>query len=125
MSYPAGYTFYGSANNGNQITLIGSDSTSLKPNIIIFDRKPATYDGGRNMFSVPELRVRVMRGVVTQDGKPAPQKNLIDASFRMPVEAAEVDVEANVQDFLSVISDEGFIASLKSLTFPKPSVSAP
>lgn len=120
MAYPTNYAFYGSANNGNQITLRKGTSTVSKPKLIILDRKASTYDNGRKSFSVPEMRVRTLFGVVDADGNPINKRTLMDAAFRVPVEASWTDAEEAIDDFISVVSDPGFKNQVKNLLFPTP-----
>lgn len=107
---PLGYTVYRTANNGNQLTAIKSDSTSAKPKLIIIDRTDAAYNAATGSYSVPELRVRVLYGTVDTDGNPRPERLLSDCSFRTPV-GSEGDHATWFADFQALVSDEDFLES--------------
>lgn len=107
MNIPSNYVVFGASNNGNQVTYRRSDSSAEKPKLLILDRKESVYDASKQKYSVPELRVRVLSGVVNSDNQPVPERLLIDASFRLPVGSAS-DQAQLFADFTALLNDPDF-----------------
>lgn len=110
IEIPAGFTYYGSANNGNQVTLRATSSTAAKPFLILLDRKDPVWNPTSKEYSVPEARVRVLVGTVDSDGNPKAQRLLVDASFRTPI-GSDADQASWLAAFKAVINDANFLSS--------------
>jgi len=105
---PTGYTIFGFANNGNQMTAQKATSTPSKPKVIILDRNEPVWNPSTQSYSIPEFRVRVMVGTVDSDGRPKAERLLADMRFRAPV-GSESDHSDWFADILSLVNDEDFL----------------
>lgn len=110
LQLPAGYTIYGESNNGNTLTAVKTaENTAAKPVIMIIDRSEPTWNSSRETFSVPTYRVRVMRGTIDADGKPKPERLMVDANFRTPV-GSDDEHGVLLTDFLAIVNHVDFQA---------------
>lgn len=105
---PTGYTIFGFANNGNQMTAQKATSTPSQPRIIILDRNAPVWNPSTLSYSIPEYRLRVMVGTINSDGNPRPERLLADFRFRTPV-GSEADHAEWLADVKSVVNDPDFL----------------
>lgn len=117
MALPANYSVYGVANNGDQLKLVRSDSTSAAPRFITIDRSPATYDAQKGRYSVSQYRIRIVRGTVDSEGLPKPERVMCDCTFRIPA-GEDTQMDTIVSDLNGIIDAAGFLAMVKGSTFP-------
>lgn len=103
---PAGWEFYGSANNGDQTTFTLPGHSVSTPHLAIFDRKVPTSNG--NGYTTPQFRLRIIRGFTTADGEPLETRTVVDANIRWPMEAPLVDVKGMVDVVSQVFGDTTF-----------------
>lgn len=110
LNLPTGYVVHGYSNNGNTLTAVKqATSTAAKPILLVIDRSEATYNQGTGKFSVPVYRVRFIRGVLDSDGKPVPERLLVDANYRTPIGTDSEHAELHA-DFTSFIGQNDFVS---------------
>lgn len=108
---PSSYTVFGTANNGNQLTAIRSNSSTAKPRLLILDRSDAVYNAKTQTYSVPDLRLRLLVGTVDSDGNPKPERLLVDVNFRTPI-GSETDHAEWFNDLKGILADPDFLAEV-------------
>lgn len=110
LQLPAGYTIFGTSNNGNTLTAVkAAESTAAKPVLMVIDRTAPSYNQATGKFSVPVYRVRVIRGVLDADGNPKIERLMIDANIRTPV-GTDAEHGTLLADFLAFVDQVDFVA---------------
>ena len=120
VTLPAGWQFFGSANNGNSVTFVLPGHTAETPRLAIFKRVIPTYNNG--VWSKPSYTAKVSFGLLDADG--APVRPLLEVGtdgIRWPMGAASFGTtfDAAHAAFESIISADGFAEMVKSQAFPR------
>lgn len=120
MDKPIGYSFDGVQNNGNQVTLVHTASTTRKPRILVIDRKRGEYNPGSQTFTVPRTRIRAIVGTVDSAMAPQKEKLVFDLNMSVPVASTETDITNAITDLRAIVNDEDFVSQFidkQSLVF--------
>lgn len=119
FTLPQGYSIYGTANSGGQLTAIKSGNTAAKPLLLIIDRNQPVFNNTTGAYTVGSYRVRVIRGQLDSDGDPRPERLLVDANIRMPVGTDSEHVDL-LTDFVAFVNQTDFASSaMGNLLFPE------
>lgn len=106
---PAGYSFYGSSNNGNTVTYVHTSHSVKQPRTLVVKRTIPVFQNG--VFSKPSFDVKVVRGLIDASGAVLPTKLQVGTDgIRWDVNGANLATEmaSACADFAAVISNAGF-----------------
>lgn len=99
-------TFKKFSNTEHSVTYTMSGHTSQKPHLVIFDRVvPVTSGKGSR---IPQIRVRVLRGVLGADGTLLATRISEEAVLRYPLGALPSEIKEDIATLAAILSDAEF-----------------
>lgn len=118
IALPTGYGLYGVSNDGNTVTGVREGSSASEPVFFKITRKRALWNAGQGRFSVPQIEVRLTRGLVEGNPSlPIAEQELASFTFRLPV-GHEDPAKTVLDDLVDFMGQADLLSKLAGQILP-------